>query len=49
MVVEREKLVKAMDEQKLNATGAVTSQSAAKLGKLIGASYVITGVLQNLE
>ncbi|MFH1824373.1 MAG: CsgG/HfaB family protein [Candidatus Firestonebacteria bacterium] len=43
MVIEREKLTKIMEEQKLGATGAVTPQTAAKIGTLLGVSYIVTG------
>ncbi|MEW5951093.1 MAG: CsgG/HfaB family protein [Elusimicrobiota bacterium] len=42
-VIEREKLEKVMEEQKLGASGAVTPQTAAKIGRLLGANYIITG------
>lgn len=42
-LIEREKLEKVMEEQKLGASGAVTAQTAAKIGRLLGANYIITG------
>src|SRR5438128_3739413 len=44
-VVERDELQKLLDEQNLGAAGAgrVDPQTAAKIGKLVGARYVITG------
>ncbi|NLI09652.1 MAG: hypothetical protein GX447_02700, partial [Elusimicrobia bacterium] len=42
-IIEREKLEKVMEEQKLGASGAVTPQTAAKIGRLLGANYIITG------
>ncbi len=42
-LIEREKLEKVLDEQKLGASGAVTAQTAAKIGRLLGAQYIITG------
>ena len=32
-----------LDEQHLGATGQVDAQTAAKIGKLVGARYIITG------
>jgi curli biogenesis system outer membrane secretion channel CsgG len=43
-VVEREELQKLLDEQNLGASGRVDPQTAAKIGKLVGARYVVTGV-----
>src|SRR5213076_6891 len=45
-VVEREELQKLLDEQNLGAAGAgrVDPPTAAKIGKLVGARYVVTGV-----
>src|SRR5260370_11842278 len=42
-VVEREQIEKLLAEQHLGATGKVTPETAAKIGKLVGARYVITG------
>lgn len=44
-LVERSKLEAVMDEQRLGASGAVTAQTAAKIGRLLGASYIITGAV----
>jgi len=43
-VVEREELQKLLDEQNLGTAGRVDPQTAAKIGKLVGARYVVTGV-----
>ena len=45
-VVERDELQKLLDEQNLGAAGAgrVDPPTAAKIGKLVGARYVVTGV-----
>ncbi|MBI4652343.1 hypothetical protein HY745_13925 [Candidatus Desantisbacteria bacterium] len=43
MVIEREKLNKIMEEQQLGASGAITTQTAAKIGQLLGVNYIITG------
>jgi TolB-like protein len=42
-VVEREEIEKLLAEQSLGASGKVTSETAAKIGKLVGARYVIAG------
>src|SRR5438552_6957322 len=42
-VVERDELQKLLDEQNLGAAGRVDPQTAAKIGKLVGARYVVTG------
>ena len=42
-VVEREELQKLIDEQNLSAAGRVDPQTAAKIGKLVGARYVVLG------
>ncbi len=43
IVIERSELDKIMQEQGLGMSGAVTSQSAAKVGKLLGVELMITG------
>jgi TolB-like protein len=42
-VVEREEIEKLLAEQGLGASGKVTPETAAKIGKLVGARYVIAG------
>src|SRR5437762_2698557 len=42
-VVERDELQKLLDEQNLGAAGRVDPQTAAKIGKLVGARYVVLG------
>lgn len=42
-VVERETLQRLIEEQNLGAQGRVTPETAAKIGKLIGARYVVVG------
>src|SRR3989454_7594279 len=42
-VVEREELQRLLEEQKLGAAGRVDDATAARIGKLIGARYVVTG------
>src|SRR5205814_8485660 len=40
-VVEREEIEKLLAEQSLGASGKVTPETAAKIGKLVGARYEI--------
>ena len=42
-VLEREKLALIMKEQGLAASGAVDAQTAAKIGRLLGVKYILTG------
>ena len=42
-VVEREKLDMVMKEQGLATAGALDPQSAAKVGKILGVKYILTG------
>ena len=42
-VVEREEIQKLLEEQNLGAAGRVDPQTAAKVGKLVGARYVVLG------
>jgi len=42
-VIEREKLALVMKEQGLATSGAVDPQSAAKVGRLLGVKYIVTG------
>src|SRR2546425_1344196 len=42
-VVEREELQRLLEEQKLGAAGRVDDATAARIGKLIGARYGVTG------
>ncbi len=43
MVIERQQLEQVMKEQKLGLTGAVTPQSAAQVGKLLGVELIVLG------
>ncbi|MBI5806606.1 hypothetical protein HZA73_11300 [candidate division TA06 bacterium] len=43
MVIERQQLAKIMQEQSLGMSGAVTPQSAAQVGKLLGVELMVTG------
>jgi curli biogenesis system outer membrane secretion channel CsgG len=42
-VMERAELEKVMQEQQLGASGAVTPESAAKIGQLLGVELMVTG------
>ena len=42
-VIEREKLNAVLAEQGLGASGAVTPQTAAQIGRLLGVQYILTG------
>ncbi len=42
-VLEREKLALVLKEQGLSTTGAVDAQTAAKVGRLLGVKYILTG------
>ena len=44
-VLERAKLQAVMEEQRLGRSGLVDSLTAADLGKLMGAEYVVTGMI----
>ncbi|MFH2203774.1 MAG: CsgG/HfaB family protein [Elusimicrobiota bacterium] len=43
VVVERDKLNKIFDEQKLQASGAIDSRTAVKIGRILGLSAIVTG------
>lgn len=47
IVVERDKLNKIMEEQKLGATGVVDSNTAAQMGKVLGLNAIVTGAISN--
>src|SRR5262245_40470351 len=42
-VVERERIQSLLTEQNLTKSGAVDPQTAIRLGKIVGAQYMITG------
>ncbi|HZE93510.1 MAG TPA: CsgG/HfaB family protein [Gemmatimonadales bacterium] len=42
-VVERQEIQRLLDEQNLSAQNRVDPQTAAKIGKLVGARYVVAG------
>jgi curli biogenesis system outer membrane secretion channel CsgG len=43
MVIERQQLEKVMQEQAMGQTGAITAQSAAQVGKLLGVELMVMG------
>ncbi|HET9982598.1 MAG TPA: CsgG/HfaB family protein [Longimicrobiales bacterium] len=47
-IVERSALKDLIEEQNLGTSGRVDPQTAAKIGKLVGARYVVTGVFVDL-
>lgn len=42
-VVERDQIQKVLEEQKLSIDGRVENETAVKVGKLVGAHYMVTG------
>ena len=48
-MVEREKLSAVLDEQDLADSGRVSKKTGAKIGKLTGAQYIVTGALSAFE
>ncbi|ROR32197.1 CsgG/HfaB family protein [Inmirania thermothiophila] len=48
-LVERQQLDAALREQDLGASGRVAKPSAAKIGKVLGAEYLIQAVITNYE
>ena len=48
-VVERRKLDNVLTEQDLGASGRVSKNTAAKMGKITGAQYLITGSVSHFE
>lgn len=48
-LVEREKLGAVLNEQDLGASGRVSEKTAAKVGKLTGAQYIVTGTVSAFE
>ena len=47
IVVERDKLNKLLEEQKLGLTGVIDPNTAAQMGKILGLSAVVTGAISN--
>ncbi|MFH1725506.1 MAG: CsgG/HfaB family protein [Elusimicrobiota bacterium] len=45
VVVERDKLNKVLDEQKLQASGAIDARTAVEVGKILGLNAIVTGAV----
>ena len=45
VVVERDKLAKIMDEQKLQASGAIDPRTVVSVGKILGLNAIVTGAV----
>jgi len=45
IVVERDKIDKIMEEQKLGMSGAIDPSTAAKVGKILGLNAIVTGAI----
>jgi len=48
-VVDRQNLTAVLDEMKFQYSGYVSDESMVSIGKMIGAQYIISGALTNLE
>ena len=48
-VIEREKLDLVLKEQGLGAAGALDPQSAAKVGRILGVKYIVTGAVDRFS
>jgi curli biogenesis system outer membrane secretion channel CsgG len=48
-MIERAKLDGILDEQDLGASGRVEASTAAKIGKMVGAQYLVTGTVTAFE
>jgi TolB-like protein len=48
-IVERSRIRQIIDEQNLGDAGRVDAQTAARIGKVVGARYVVTGVFIDLN
>jgi TolB-like protein len=48
-VVERSTIRELIEEQNLAATGRVDARTAAQVGKIVGARYVVTGVFMDIS
>ena len=44
-VIERQALVKVIEEQQLGVTGVIDVNTAAQLGRVLGATYIVTGAV----
>jgi hypothetical protein len=48
LVVERKDLEKVLDEQKLGASGVITSETAPAMGKVLGVDMIVVGSVSEL-
>ncbi|NVM22239.1 MAG: 6-bladed beta-propeller [Desulfobacterales bacterium] len=48
-VAERQALKKIMKEQELGLTGVIDDDTAARLGRVLGAAYIVTGAMISYE
>ncbi|MGE5244855.1 MAG: CsgG/HfaB family protein, partial [Betaproteobacteria bacterium] len=48
-VIERDKLDLVMKEQGLGASGALDPQTAAKVGRILGVRYILTGAIDKFD
>ena len=48
-VLERSKIQSVLEEQNLAASGRVTAQTGARMGKLVGAQYLVAGTVTAYE
>src|SRR5205814_1233995 len=49
VVVEREQIAQILKEQGLGMTGAISPQTAAKAGKLLGLQAIVTGKITDFD
>src|SRR5688572_3162899 len=49
VVIEREQIAQVLKEQGLGMTGAISPQTAAKAGKLLGLQAIVTGKITDFE
>ena len=47
IVIERDKMNKLLDEQKLGLSGAIDPNTVAQMGKILGLNAIITGAISN--
>src|SRR3990167_2858963 len=47
IVVERDKVNKILEEQKLGLTGTIDANTAAQMGKILGLNAIVTGAISN--
>lgn len=47
IVIERDKMNKLLEEQKLGLTGAIDANTVAQMGKILGLNAIVTGAISN--